>query len=328
MNPKVNPFVEWSIGQTGPNQWIIGSKVVCESVQHPEPKPVDVLVSWIDGNRTFYLRRRTPEDTKRKGNTEANRVGVPGVSSAVWCIGDRIFKAHAWCGGMELESANIRFVKAKVPSLPVPDIIYEEIDPGFNRSFLVTTRITGRTLEERWPNLGPHKRELLASDVASYINRLAKNTSSSFKTISGCGVFEPRLLPKPNEEHRPWLPRLLGPFKGECDMRNYMMTISNEFPPEIGHEFRFYHAELGPKNIILANNDAVAGIINWEFAAYYPSLWLITKPLLGSFDLESDPNDPRGWANLLRDKLQVSNYTEYNYTEQERIYNRWVKGML
>ncbi|CAI6095175.1 unnamed protein product [Clonostachys chloroleuca] len=320
---EINPLVKWSVGQTGPGQWMIGSKIVCERVQDQESKPVDALVSWEYGGQTFYLRKRTPKDPTRTGNTETDRVRGSGVSTAVWCIGDRHFKAHAWHGGMELESTNIRFVKDKVPSVPVPDVIYEWTDPDFNRSFLVTKEVSGRTLEEAWPHLGSLHRELLAEEVARHISELAKYTSSSFKTICGRGVFEPCLLEKRQKERPCWLPRLLGPFKEEDDMRNYMLRISNEVPPEIDQEFRFYHAELGPKNIILNNNDALACIINWESAAYYPSFWVATKPLLDSFDLECDRVTPKSWAHILRRKLEV-----HHFTEQNRVYDRWVKGML
>ncbi|CAG9945501.1 unnamed protein product [Clonostachys rosea f. rosea IK726] len=323
MSCEINPLIEWSIGQTGPDQWIIGSKMVCERVQDQESKPVDALVSWEHESQTFYLRKRTPQDPTRKGNTETDKAPGSGGSAAVWCIGDRHFKAYAWHGGMELESTNIRFVKDKVPSVPVPDVIYEWTDPDFNRSFLVTKKIRGRTLEEAWLHLGPRRRELLAEEVACHISQLAKHTSSSFKTVCGRGVFEPRLLEKPREERPCWLPRLLGPFKEEDDMRNYMLSISNEVPPEIDQEFHFYHAELGPKNIILRENGAVAGIINWESAGYYPSFWVATKPLLDTFDLECDREEPKSWAHLLRRKLEV-----HLFTEQDRKYERWVKGML
>ncbi|CAH0046380.1 unnamed protein product [Clonostachys solani] len=320
---ELKPPVEFSISRTRPGQWILGSKMICERVQNPESKPVDALVSWEAEKSTFYLRRRTPEDPKKRADAETDRVSVSGVSAAVWCIGQRLFKAHAWHGSMELESSNLRFVKKKAPSVPVPDVIYEWTDPDTDRNFLVTTRIKGRTLEEAWPYLTFDQRTQAAEEVAQHIANLAKNTSSSFKTIWGCGVLEPGLLYKPREDYPLWRPRLLGPFQEEEDMRGYMLRISNEEPPDIDEEFLFYHAELGPKNIIVKDDGHVSGIMNWESAAYYPSFWVATKPLLKSFELECDKESPKSWAHLLRGRLEL-----HSFTQQDRVFDRWVKGML
>ncbi|CAH0017214.1 unnamed protein product [Clonostachys rhizophaga] len=295
--------------------------MMCERVQTSLSKPADALATWEDEGETFYVRERTPDDITAEGDAQFGRVYVAGVSAAVWCIGQCFFKVHAWREGMELESNNIQFVKDKAPEVPVPDVIYSWIDHDINRNFLITKRVSGQTLDQAWPRLSLSQRTQVAKDIANYIVKLALNTAPSFQTINGYGVREPWLQDKPPTQHPLWLPRLLGPLSVQ-EMQAYMIKISKEPPPSVSLLFHFYHADLGPKNIIVLEDGKVSGIIDWESAAYYPRFWVATKTSLGAFKLECETDNQQLWGQLLGQALEL-----HGYKRLDIEFQNWYKGM-
>lgn len=317
----MTPPIGLSIRRVSPDRWTLGSTMICERIQTSSSKPADAYISWEDECGLFYLRKRTPDDTTTGGNADIDRVYLAGVSAAVWRIGQCFFKVHAWRNGMELECNTIRFVKEKAPEVPVPDVVHSWIDHDINRNFLITKSVSGQTLDQAWPRLSSSKRAQIAEDIAQYIAKLALNTSPSFQTINGCGVREPWLQDRPPKEHPIWLPRLLGPMSAE-DMYTNMMKISKEAPPAVSSVFHFYHADLGPKNIMVLEDGKVSGIIDWESAAYYPHFWIATKTSLGAFKLECETDNRQLWGQLLGQALERHGYKRLGIKFQ-----KWFEGV-
>ncbi|KAF9768343.1 hypothetical protein IL306_014377 [Fusarium sp. DS 682] len=239
-------------------------------------------------------------------------------------LGENAFcKVHAWCKGLELEANTLRFVCEKAPEVPVPEVIHSWIDRELNRAFLITKRVRGQTLERAWLQLTSSQRTRIAHHVAQSCDILATHTSSRFETVSGCGVYEPRLMEDAPLSHPSWLPRILGPFSQEA-LRDYMANISTEPPQDINLPFHFYHADLGPTNIMISEDGShVTGIIDWESAAYYPQFWIATKPVYaGSFWLECETDEPKLWGQLLGQALDA-----YNYRQVDATFRRWSKSV-
>jgi Ser/Thr protein kinase RdoA (MazF antagonist) len=165
------------------------------------------------------------------------------------------------------------------------------------------------------------QRTQVAKDIARFIGQLAINTSPRFQTISGYGIREPWLQGKAYASHPTWLPRLLGPFSLE-EMRANMERISTEPPPAIDPVFHFYHADLGPTNVMVMQDGTVSGIIDWESAAYYPQFWVATKTSLPAFHLECETDDPTLWGQLLGQALEVCGYKRL-----DAEFRRWVKAV-
>jgi aminoglycoside phosphotransferase (APT) family kinase protein len=44
-----------------------------------------------------------------------------------------------------------------------------------------------------------------------------------------------------------------------------------------GGEFYFYHADLGPSNVLIELPSGVVNVIDWETAGYVPREWIMTK---------------------------------------------------
>lgn len=103
-----------------------------------------------------------------------------------------------------------------------------------------------------------------------------------------------------------------------------MATISTEPPPEVDLPFRFYHADLGPANIMISDDcDVVTGIIDWESAAYYPPFWVATKPVYaGTLWLECETDEPRLCGQPLGHALAASGYKRLG-----AIFRRWSRSI-
>jgi len=294
----MNPPIEDSVLRTRQNHWLLGSRYVCEHVVYV---PNDAVISWeADGNT--YCIRKSSADEKNSiilGDSESDRFHHAGTSAAVWNIGGTFVKVKAWRHGMQLESDTIRFVNS-ISSIPTPEIVFSWVDVDWNRSFLVLKALKGRTLDRVWESLSADLRERIAGTVAQYCRTLALTTSEMLMTANGNGVLEPFLAAHPPDSEPSWKPQIFGPYS-LSQLRSYL----SESPVCEGHiePFCFYHADLGPRNIIVGEDGSVVGIIDWESAGFYPMFWLGTKPLVsaGFFLYEAER---LAWARLLASTLE------------------------
>lgn len=300
--------------------------MVCEKVDDPESKPTDAIASWEDADGTFYLRKSSANELLGGGgDVESDRIHVGGTSGAVWCLGkDTFCKVHAWCEGLELEANTMRFVKEKAPDVPIPELVHTWIDHDLKRTFLITKRVPGQILERVWPQLSSPQCIQIAEDIAGFCATLAINTSARFETVTGCGVYEPWLMEGALESHPTWKPRTLGPWPQEA-MRAYMGKISTEPTPDIDPLFHFYHADLGPTNIMVSEDGGhVTGIIDWESGAFFPRFWVATKPVpVGAFHLECENDEPKLWGQLLGQALE-----RHGYKRADAAFRRWENSVV
>ena len=318
MNSEMTTPIGTSVRYLTPDRWIVGSSKVCQRVTVTNPS--DAIISWEDGEGTFYPRERVEDDPLLPENSsETGLVHQGGTSAAVWSIGTSTFcKVKAWCEGLEPENDTIRFVARNAPSIPLPEVIYSWVDHDWNRSFLILKRVGGQTLRDAWPQLSLPQRSQIASQVAKYCSELAKITSHSFESATGRGVVEPFLTVDPEPSHPSWKPIPLGPFSLE-DFDSYLLRQSIRDCPDIGLSLHFYHADLGPGNIMVSEEGNVAGIIDWESAGFYPRCWIASKPMLSAgFYLNSTEGSKReARRDLLGSMLKKEGFEPAGFTYSE-----------
>ncbi|EEH10684.1 predicted protein [Histoplasma capsulatum G186AR] len=144
-------------------------------------------------------------------------------------------------------------------NIPVPKLIHQ--GDGFN----VFERIPGITVNESptWDKVSPRQREAIKLQVQSYIKELAKvpNPSAGVRSLSVSGEIIHLQLP-----HR-------GPFEST---KAFLRAYEDEHVPFI-HQINplskpvLSHLDWDLSNIVLHPNlDAVAGVIDWERAAFFP----------------------------------------------------------
>ncbi|KAH9221682.1 hypothetical protein DL95DRAFT_355778 [Leptodontidium sp. 2 PMI_412] len=314
---EMTPPISTSVRRLTRDRWMLGSSKICERVTRPIPS--NAIISWQDGDGTFYLRERVDGDLSvPKDGSETGLVHEGGTSAAVWSIGANAFcKVKAWREGMELESKTIEFVREKKPEVPVPEVIHTWIDHSWDRTFLILRRVKGQTLDEEWPRLNPDQRMEIANKIVGYCCKLASISASRFETATGHAVIEPFLDGIADASHPSWIPRPIGPFSSES-LASHLSTIAPGSRLDVGDLFYFYHADLGPTNIMVLEG-TITGILDWESAAYYPKFWIATKPRLSAgFYLQKDRNDRKAWSNMLSDILKASGFLQ-NIDE----YNSW-----
>lgn len=117
-------------------------------------------------------------------------------------------------------------------------------------------------------------------------------------------MLEPFLNVDSEDSHPSWKPRLLGPL-ARALFEKYLQRISAESqntPPV--DRFHFYHADLGPTNILVANDGTVQGILDWKSAGFYPRFWITAKPYMSAGYCLQFSRDARfDWTGLLQNKL-------------------------
>ena len=309
LDSEMTPTIDTSVRRLTPDRWMLGSSKVCERVT--TQKSSNVIISWQDGDGTFYLRERVEGDLLLPENhLETGLVHVGGTSAAVWSIGNNAFcKVKAWCEGLELESETIRFVGRNVRCIPLPEVIYSWVDLEWNRSFLILKRVDGQTLRDAWPALTSPQKSQIASQIAKYCSSLATITSLEFESATGHGVLEPFLTLPAEPSHPSWKPRPLGPLS-LTDFTTYLSHRSAANRLDIGPYLHFYHADLGPSNIMVSEEGNVEGILDWESAGFYPRFWIASKPLLSAgFYLKSMEGTKReAWCDLLGSMLKKEGY--------------------
>ncbi|KAL4801674.1 hypothetical protein BDV18DRAFT_71758 [Aspergillus unguis] len=293
------PPIEHSILRRDPSTYKIGSKFLCRKIISGES--ISSVISWKDIDDVFCLVEDSEVSTS--GQPLTNPLHKAGTSSAVWPIGSNaICKVKTWTAGMEMESDTLAFVKANYPHIPVPDVIYAWLDEKLSRTFLILKRAQGITLAQAWPSLTSEKRDHIASTVAQYCLDLAKITSNRLQSATGHGVLEPFLNVRAKESHPSWRPRLLGPMSSSSHQR-YLQRISKSGESPTTAEFSFYHADLGPANLLISEDGKIQAILDWESAGFYPKFWISLKPYMSQGFCLPVADDRYAWADLLIAKL-------------------------
>jgi hypothetical protein len=92
--------------------------------------------------------------------------------------------------------------------------------------------------------------------------------------------------------------------------------------PPIGDRFHFYHADLGPTNILLSDDGTIKAVLDWESAGYYPKFWIPLKPYWsGGFNLDAPDDSRYDWTDLLESKLSDVGF------KLDRSHVEWQKSL-
>jgi hypothetical protein len=296
----------------------MGTRFLCRKVQNT--KVTSSVTSWEDTDGSFCL---FDDDSELSLSEQplGDLLYQAGTSSAVWAIGSNaICKVKTWTNGMDMESDTLAFVKANFPDIPVPDIIYAWLDEKLSRSFLILKRVQGNTLAQVWPSLTPEKRDGIASTVAQFCYELTNLTSNKFQSATGHGVLEPFMNVRAKDSHPSWKPRLLGPMSASSH-QSYLQRISRIYKPPVTAAFHFYHADLGPTNLLISDDGKIKAILDWESAGFYPKYWVTLKPYMSlGFCLPAD-DDRYAWADLLLAKLAERGFV------LDMAYVEWYKDL-
>jgi len=162
----------------------------------------------------------------------------------------------------ENEIKSLELVR-KYTTIPLPEVV----DHGLG--FVVFKRIQGEDLESAWSKLSPEQLNNIISEIRGYIRQLweiPNPFSDQFVVGSLCSTHE--LL----KYERSAPPRSKGPFKTLEEYRKNVKALW-EREPHFANNVKpvFDHMDWFQCNVILTSDlNSVAGIIDWEYAAFIP----------------------------------------------------------
>ena len=213
-----------------------------------------------------------------------------------WSLGNRIILKERDFAESNNEIVNCRFLSQST-TLPVPEIIEHWNEVG--RSFILSRRVPGQTLEAAWPSLSPDDRERIAIQTAAYLKQLRLIQSSRMQCLEGKPIYSALLF----RDHM--LPH--GPFATDEEFWQDFEQQLHHLPQRAQDKIRerlppcqpytFTHNDLAMVNIIVHDGN-LAAIIDWEVSGFFPVWWEYALCQIGH-----SPED-KAWKDLLRKYMQ------------------------
>lgn len=176
------------------------------------------------------------------------------------------------------EASTIRYISSHT-SIPVPKIYCAFEHHGL--TYILMERIHGDKIGARWTSRSEESKTKLLLQLRQIIQEmrsLVPPEGCGIASIDGGPLYDCRLL-GPSLQ--------FGPFSNVQDFHNHLrqgIYLDPNLDPElqeliIQHQnnwpLKFTHGDLSSLNI-LACEDKIVGIIDWETAGWYPSYWEYT----------------------------------------------------
>ena len=155
-------------------------------------------------------------------------------------------------------------------TIPVPRPLF--MLPWGNYRYMITTRVPGCELEDRWDKASDGEKDDYIHELQSFLRQLRHLRSpfgSKICSASGLGIWDHRI--------RTWV--LSGPFDNEVDFNQAtILQVPLPQPPpsyfghDIPHRVTFTHSDFARRNIMVKDG-RVTAIVDWETAGWYPAHW-------------------------------------------------------
>lgn len=220
------------------------------------------------------------------------------------------------------EAATLQFL-AENTSIPVPKVYSAFLQDGI--AYIVMHKVEGKELPDVWAKLAEDERTSIWQQLKDMFNELRSLNPPSSTAVQSCvggslhdiriphGLLRFGPFDTVNDFHV-WLRqdfKLSNTHAGVEDqerreLQDMIQKQDGGFPPPV-----FTHGDLNPSNIFVKNGK-ISGIIDWEFAGWYPHYWEYTTAWYGG-RLRTD------WQEDLKRFLEP--YPEE--LEMEIVRNKW-----
>lgn len=185
------------------------------------------------------------------------------------------------------------------------------------------TQLPGDDLEDALPGMSAAQVASVVKEVAGYLHQLRRLEGRDDGgaggrwpgTIGGSGGI-------PGFDHRlgshPW-----GPFATTAEFHAYVRfgeplgdwahepaVVAVHGRPEGAYGLRFTHGDLAPRNVRVKDG-RVTGIIDWEFAGWYPEYWEYTKMFYGG-----ERPVWQKWFDAVEAEVGIEKYREERKAEE------------
>ncbi|KAI9372627.1 aminoglycoside phosphotransferase, partial [Aspergillus egyptiacus] len=169
---------------------------------------------------------------------------------------------------------------------------------------MLQERIKGQTLEEAWPTLSESQKTSIADQFVEIRKKLRSLRSDSIQAVDQGPCYPALLFPG----HAPH-----GPFHSDLELWNAITTTlhhsaANPFPQRALENLKkrlpkcqpyvLTHCDLNLGNLIVRDG-ALVGILDWEYAAYYPVWYEYVSASWGWTE------DDAEWKRLLQQRMEA-----------------------
>lgn len=210
----------------------------------------------------------------------------------------------------------------KHTDVPVPEVLFTKFDPEDNRIDLKDylsplfhqpegsigmTIISGIPLEQKWDTLDDKAKESICHQTWDLILRV-RNIAipSEFAGLYQCAADgSPSRDPMFKDLQEPARPLSSDPDVRARIFENYLhhggARFQNELLDMLPHSERsvFTHADIAPRNIMVDEQNSISGILDWEYAGWYPEYWeyaQIMRPAFwGDWSVWMERTAPQRW---------------------------------
>ncbi|EPE32084.1 Protein kinase-like (PK-like) [Glarea lozoyensis ATCC 20868] len=298
------------IGEVDQNTWVIGDKWILTLRSTPGGES-----SWPDDKNCFFVLTNasgpSPPFRPLSPTSIIQKVHDAGDVVSVWKVGQAFIKAVDYPPFMRdatLEHVTINALHTKGISFAIPNVLYNAY--WEDRYMIITSAMTGVTLDKAWLSMDQETREYYADRVVDICKEMAKFEAGYIGGIDGNSLAE-TFLTKPGE-----------PYEYS---RNTLLKNCMALRMDCTGSFKFYHCDLGPMNIIVDVKNRGISVIDWERAGFVPIEWIKTKFLEGTgamyFDCVMATNGDRmAWGKLVGEKLGQAGFKDV-----AEMYREWHK---
>jgi hypothetical protein len=294
-----NSHIENYLRQIDTESWLVGNPVLRRLPY------TSASATWNDDrDQSSYILHEAPTPHPRTtplvNNQYIEVVHEAGDASVVWSIGNSVFcKAKCIEEGATPETVTLQFAQGQQPGFSTPAVRSSTVHNG--TSFLFLQRLPGRTLDAAWPSLSKEQQLFYVRAVVDICKEMAQWTSPVFGGVNGQYIPEDYLLPRSRRDY--------GALEASC--REMGMECS---------DLVFYHADLGPGNIIIEDSPTSEGrfgggsigIIDFEITGYLPRGWVRTKFRLSSGMNLSAGDEPGRWRSEVQKMLGQEGFEDYS----------------
>ncbi|CAG8159700.1 unnamed protein product [Penicillium salamii] len=245
---------------------------------------------------TLYQQEQCFYDSHVKLFYGASRRGV-------WSIGSDVILKERPDEGPKTEVITLNYLTSH-SNIPVPKILRDWVD-GDGRYFVLQERIQGQTLEQAWSSLSKEQKVNIADDVVRVREQLRSFKSTSIQNVDQTPCC-PSLLFSDRKPH--------GPFHSDNELWDAISLTLHDPPTKLFPQQALFnlkkrlskcepyvltHCDLNLGNIMVKDG-ALAGILDWEFAAYYPIWYEYVSASWGWTEEDAE------WKKLLRERMGVN----------------------
>ncbi|KAK2794292.1 hypothetical protein FQN52_008650 [Onygenales sp. PD_12] len=165
--------------------------------------------------------------------------------------------------------------------------------------------IPGEPLDKAWKKLTHDQRVSTCSQLVGYLNQLQELPGKRIEAMNGTAV------------RIGWYDSLWdGPFDTENGFNDFQAKGADQRPgdsnviqfPGDNHAIHFAHGDLSPRNVMVDEGGHIIGLLDWEWAGWFPEYWEVVRMRL---DLPSKKQMPQ-YAELLRNTLPNTYDSEFS----------------